>query len=123
MAFYAGTLFPTIDFQLLPEVSGLAVSPFEIPDCRTALANRILKNRFHAVDQSFIHSPGYAAGRYFRVNPGTEQCLTRIDITDTDDDLLIHQKIFDRNNPFSRQPIEIVRVKVNTERFRSKMPD
>jgi hypothetical protein len=88
-----------IDPQPLAEVTGTPVTGIKIPQRCATRRDRIAQYLLDRQRQALITRGRNASRRTRRMDAGKEQRLIRVDITDPDDDVTVHEKLLDRDTP------------------------
>ena len=108
---------PSVNHQLLRKVAGIAGFIHEITQCRSTSLDCVAEHFFDLVDQGFETCERYAVAGTSRMNAGGKERFGGVDVTDTDDDLAVHDQAFDRCSMGSGDSIEIIAAECIRKRF------
>ena len=102
---------------LLLEIAGIPVSVQKIAQRAAARGERILQRFLHCLRQASASRPAQPTRRRQRMDAGPEQRLARIDVSDADDDRMVHQQLLDGDAPGARGTIQVVAVELTGKRL------
>src|SRR5438309_951321 len=94
-----------------------AVGLHEVAQARTAGGYRSQKNVPHGGDQSLASRAGEAARARARMDARLEQTFVRVDVSDPDHDVGVHQQLLDADAAAARGPVEELGREMLAERL------
>ena len=102
----ASFAFAVIHKILLLKITCLPISTNEVAQGTATLLDGGSQNTLNGGGQFFIASAGYTFGGRVRIDARLEQTFTRIDITNTNDDVTGQQNLLDRRAALSTALIQ-----------------
>src|SRR5665213_3198591 len=91
----AGLFVALIDEEFLGEIPGCAIDIDVVTQRRAAGANRRAQHGAHGAYQTRRFRPRQAACLALRADAGAKQSLARVNVAHSDDELAVHQQLFD----------------------------
>jgi hypothetical protein len=110
-----------VDFQLMPKVSGLSITPVKVAQSRAAGLDGLVEDRLDRGSQAVVTPSSDAAGPTPRMNAGDKKRLACIDIAYAYDHGCIHDERFDGDPPATRYAPKVLAGERITKRFGTEM--
>src|SRR5690554_1051786 len=117
----AGLSGPAINKQLLLEIARLAITADKIPQSGTALLNGAGQHFFDFLHQCGVTLLADAARLAARINAGSKECFTGVDIANSHHHVVIHDKRLDGGFAAFNLAVQVVHIEGIAERLRTEL--